>query len=722
MKEAAPIVEKDKLKPFKQHGVVFRGSNATQSYGDCPFTGKQNKFYVNKETLCWDSKTAGLSGNLRGFLVEISKQNVADLTPKLLARLAENRKLPVSAFSGFEFGYSGNGYTFPVRNEDGQLMDLRMYGLGKQILSTSGCSVWLFNTNALVKAPKEYEVYLCEGEWDTIAMAWLLKSQGIKAVAVGVPGANTFKREWVPYFNDRVVHVCYDNDEAGEQGEVVVDNRLRGAIKGIDFLHWPLSLPTGYDLRDLITSEAVAEKKPKKTLRLIKEMAKKFTRKSVNAGETLEEEFSKKKVAVVVRKTSFEDVEKVFKKWLYLENTDAIKVSCAIILSTKMKGDPLWMMLVAPPGGSKTEIISSFNMCSNVYLTSSLTPHAMVSGANDRDGTDPSLLPKLNDKCLNIKDFTVILGKKEADKEEIFSIFRDAYDGSTSKDFGNGIKRHYNCHFSILAGVTPVIYNLGMQHAGLGERFLKFYIGDSIHHPSEVEMMRKAIHNVSHEFTMREEIAIVVRDFMHYKLNQFEQEGFEYPNIPIEFENKLLYAVQYAATMRGTVTRDLRNNDIVTSKPFREVGTRLSKTLAKFAMNLAFTLGKKEIGEEEYRIVKKMILDTIDQRAEEIVRKIYNRTPHKDDTIATRDVARLTRYNSSTIGRILNDLNLLRIVERTGKNNKFEWRVSDHIRELIERAGFYTTEAEKERIRLDEDIFETRSNAKKKVKIKLKKK
>ena len=715
-------MEKDKLKPFKQHGVVFRGANSSQSYGDCPFTGKEGKFYVNKNTLCWDSKTAGLSGNLRGFLESINDQNIKDMNAKVLGRLAENRKLPVKALEGYGLGYSGNGYTFPVRDEKNQLMDLRMQQLGKNVLSTSGCAIWLFNVKAITEAPVNWPIYLCEGEWDTIAMAWLLKYLDVKAVAVGVPGANTFKREWAPYFKNRDVRVCYDNDEAGEQGEVTVEGRLLGVAKQVEFVHWPMKLPVGYDMRDLITSEAVKNKKPKKTMRLIKEMTKKFTRKSLDAGEIFEEEFLNKKEAVVVKKTTFTDVEKIFKKWLYLNDTDAIKVSCAIILSTKMKGDPLWMMLVAPPGGSKTEIISAFNMCSNVYLTSSLTPHAMVSGANDRDGTDPSLLPKLNEKCLNIKDFTVILGKKEADKEEIFSIFRDAYDGSTSKDFGNGIKRYYKCHFSILAGVTPVIYNMGMQHAGLGERFLKFYIGDAIDHPSEIEMMRKAIKNVSHEYTMREEIAVVVRDFMHYKLNQLERGDLKLPEIPVEIENKLLYAVKYAATMRGTVTRDVRNNDIVMSKPFREVGTRLSKTIAKFLINLAFALDKKVVGEEEYRIVKKIILDSIDQRAEEIVRKIYIATPHEDDTIATREVARTTRYNSSTVGRIMNDLNLLRIVKRQGKNNKFEWRVSNNMRELIERAGFYSIPSEKERVRGDEELFEARGNTKKKVKVKLKKK
>ena len=712
--------ERDVLKPFRQHGVQFNGSNDTQSYGDCPFTGGSNKFYVNKKTLCWDSKTASMSGNIRGFLEAINAQNIKNSDNGVLGELAENRKLPREAFEGYEIGFAGEHYTFPVRDENKKLMDLRIYIPGKGVLATSGCSVWLFNLKAILDSPKEWPVYLCEGEWDTIAMTWLLKKLAIKAVAVGVPGANTFKREWINYFKNRKLHVCYDNDEAGEQGEAMVDGRLKNVVKEIDFLHWPLDLPTGYDLRDFIAAEAVKLKKPKKTLRLIGEMAKKHTRKSVNAGETLVEEFSDKKEAVLLKKTSFEDVEKVFKKWLFLENTDSIKVSCAVILSTKMAGDPLWLMLVAPPGGSKTEVISSFNMCSNVYLTSSLTPHALVSGANDRNGVDPSLLPKLDGKCLNLKDYTVILGKKEADKEEIFSIFRDAYDGSTSKDFGNGIKREYKSHFSILAGVTPIIYNSIAQQAGLGERFLKFYIGDSIQHPSELDMMRKAMRNVSHEYNMREELAVQMRDYMHYKLSQLEREGFSYPEIPIEIENKLLYAVQYAATLRGTVTRDVRNNDIVTSKPFREVGTRLSKNLAKLLIHLAFVLGHNAVGEEEYRIIKKIILDTIDQRAEEIVRKIYVATPHEDDTISTRDVARITRYNGSTVGRIMNDMNLLHIVERQGKNNKFEWRVTKHIRELVEKAGFYTIESEIKRARGDGDILEIREE-KRKIKIKLKK-
>jgi len=31
-------------------------------------------------------------------------------------------------------------------------------------------------------------------------------------------GANTFKKDWVRLFKDRIVHLCHDKDDAGEKG------------------------------------------------------------------------------------------------------------------------------------------------------------------------------------------------------------------------------------------------------------------------------------------------------------------------------------------------------------------------------------------------------------------------------------------------------------------------------------------------------------------------
>jgi len=702
------------LKPFKQHGVIFNHTNNTQAYGDCPFTGAKDKFYVNQKTGLWDSKTAGLSGGLTKFLEEINKQNKKDMDPKMLSKLAINRGLPLSAFEDFEFGNSGEGYTLAIRNEKGDLADLKSYRLGGVLFGTANRSTYLFNSSLLVTSPTVHPVYLCEGEWDTIAMNWLLRKLNVKAVAVGVPGANTFKHEWAPLFKGRDVIICYDNDEAGEQGEVLVKDKLHGIANSVSYLHWPLKLPSGYDLRDFIIKFAIKEKKPNGAYTVIKDMLRAIPRKEANAGGSVADKVDiKKRVNQFEGKiVTFETVERTFRKWLKLEDVDAVRACFATILSTQMMGDPVWMFLVAAPGGCKTEIINSFNKCSNVYLTSSLTPHSLVSGSN-MGGGDPSMLPKLHMKCLCIKDFTVIFNKKDNERDEIFSIFRDAYDGNTSKDFGNGIKREYHVHFSMLCGMTPVIYGMASQ-AGLGERFVKFYMGGSIDHPMEFDIIEKAIGNVSQEFEMREELADVVEAYMKVLMARITKPGFKHPTIPQEIKHKLINAVQYASNMRGTVMRDNRNNDIVTGRPFREVGTRFGKTLAKWMINLATTAFRDVVNEDDFRMAKKMILDTIDQRTEEVVRKIYAVTPHVDDSISSKEIATKTLYNSTTILRILNDMNMLKILRRVGTAQKWEWQVAPGIRKLLEGSGIYTLKSEVERVRLDYESFETRSNARKK--------
>ena len=60
-----------KFRVFETHGVIFNSIRGDEHYGLCPFTGKEDKFYVNEKTMLWDSKTAGIGGNITKFLYEI---------------------------------------------------------------------------------------------------------------------------------------------------------------------------------------------------------------------------------------------------------------------------------------------------------------------------------------------------------------------------------------------------------------------------------------------------------------------------------------------------------------------------------------------------------------------------------------------------------------------------------------------------------------------------
>ena len=671
-------------KGFETYGVQFNGKSGNQSYGNCPFCGKENKFYVNIASALWDCKVCGKRGNFTTFLSEVYQRTLGEMSEGFLRKLSIDRQLPLKALHPWKLGKYENKYVLPVRNERGLIQDLRTYVIGQKMKSTIGCNVGLLNVETLVKTPSSIPVYICEGEWDGMALNWLLNFLKVSGVIVAIPGAQIFKREWIIHFQEREVYCCYDNDEAGRNGELMVQERLTGVAKSISYLHWQEELPDGYDIRDVIVEKAIKQKKPKYTFnQLIQAKFKDTPRKIV---KNLKPEIEITKNTPEPPKVTFSDVREVFSRWLFIKDFGGVEISLATIISNELTGDPLWMFLVSSPGGSKTELLQSSVRCPNVYTMSSLTSHSLISGAHFQNGKDPSVLPELDAKTLVIKDFTPILAKKEIERDEIFGILRDAYDGSITKVFGNGQRRTYICHFSILAGVTPRIYELAAEHQSLGERFLKYSLGDNVHHQHELEMMNRAANNVGSETTMRKEMADIVYGFMLHQVWLTKQYQ---PNLPPDIQKKLIALARYGARMRGIVSRDRYRSDIMTSKPAAEYGTRLVKQLVKLMKAICYVNEKKVVDESTYKIAKKVMVDTIPQRIEDILRCLYHSCPTINDTLKTKEIAYKTKYTVGTVSHVLADLDILGVVVKTGKQNIYEWTVSEYIRSLIAQAELY---------------------------------
>lgn len=686
-----PTSTSTKLRPFETHGVEFTGERGDERYGTCPFTGKPEKFYVNVKTGLWDSKTAGLSGNISQFLRQISKQYVSQMTDVLLKRLADDRGLPMKAFKDWNIGWDGRNYTIPICNLDGNTVDIRMYHLGGRIISTAGCNVGLLGAEHLTR--KSEPIYLFEGEWDTIAARYIMSKIGVRGVCVGVPGAGIFKPEWLPWFQGRTVHTHYDKDSAGELGEQLADKRLAGVVRTITYTHWPDDLPEGFDIRDWILY-GLNKGTPKKSwarLSLLYEPKPRVRELAPAKPESfvIRRTVRGKQKLMWKRPPTLKDVHDVFKKWLFLDSTDGIDVLLATLISQRLEGPPVWLFLVGPPGSAKTELISSLSdLNEDIYATSTVTPHALISGANFQGmKEDPSLIPKLDGKVLVIKDFTAVMGTKDQEKEEIFSILRDAYDGQCGKIFGNGVVRAYHSRFTVIAAVTPMIYDLGYRHAQLGERFLKYSLADNLVHPDEYQIISRAIENTDHETKMRKEIRDAVREYVNRSLK-----GTVLPTITPELKDRIIWLGKFGARMRGTVSRDSYRNDIMTSRPTAEVGSRLGIQLAKLCRSLAMLHKREEVNDEDYKVVKKVMLDTVMQRTEDVLRTLH--LQHERGPISTGDLAKLTRYPVPTVLRLLQDLHVLDIVVRSGSTYKHRWRVSDYVHDCITRCGIYTTQEE----------------------------
>lgn len=684
------------LRIFETHGVEFSGSRGDEFFGSCPFTGKDDKFYVNVKKWVWDSKSAGMSGNIPKFLEEVTEEYTSDFEEEHRDRLAKQRKLPVNAFSPWGLGWTGSHFTIPVRDLNNRIVDIRMYDLKKkQMRSTAGCHVGLLGMHQMKDRPND-PVYVCEGEWDAMALAWLLKQNGRKALVVGVPGAGIFKSEWVKLFTGRKVYALYDHDEPGKKGEQKIHDRLQTVAKSLSFAHWPDELPMGFDVRDWIVYGI-----KKGTLELCLDRLHKLFHKKPRRSDNIQKTDSGQKIRLIGKADvererpetipTLKDVHAIYRKWLHLPNTDAIDVMLATALSQRMDGPPVWLFLVSPPGGAKTITMEGLNEYEHSYSQSSLTAHALISGANWQGQSDPSLIPRLDGKVLLIKDFTTVLNLRDDEKEQIFGILRDAYDGRCGKVFGNGVERTYKSRFTIIAAVTPKIYEIGARHAALGERFLKFRMGDNIDHFEEDKIISRAIENIDHDTEMKEELMNVTGPFLQYGFEELED-----VKLDSVMHQRIIRLSQFGSRLRGTVSRDTYNSELMTGRPYIEVGSRLGIQLAKMAQALSMLRGKSSVTEDEYVLVKKVMLDTISQRSEDIVRTMFEHEAKKtvqQAFLTAADIANLTRYPMTTVRRVMDDLNLLNVIERTGSSGsgfRHTWNLSAVMHKSIQESGVYT--------------------------------
>lgn len=663
--------------PFKQFGFTPAGEAGDNIFGNCPLCGKPRKFFLDPNTKKWDCKVCMAQGGFKVFMEAMVEKCQKAFQGRPAMDLSSNRNLSVRVMKKLGLGYNviNDTYILPVYAQDGKtLHDVRVYDK-KKLMSISGFQVGLYGWQDIMPAK---EVWLCEGEWDRMAMIIMLSESKYheKDCTLSVPGAGTFKQEWVPLFKDKIVHVMYDHDEPGKKGACKVHQMLKDIVREIDFVNWPEDKDDGYDTRDF---KVETDGKEVERIELIKKLLQKTPpepkEKLVKHTEQTEE-LEKYDGPYVDPK----DVLAGYSKWLYLPNPDVLDVMFGTLIANRLDGDPLWLFLMAPPGGTKTELLNTISAGPNIYSTSSITARALVSGGVMAGGGDPSLIPKLDQKVLVVKDFTVVLNAPQMARDEVFGILRDAYDGKTEKDFGNGLHRTYTVKFGFISGVTPAYEQYTEGNTSLGERFLiyKIKIPDSA--IEREKYLERAAKNAGRETQMREELAAIGRAVLKHDFKVV-------PQVPTAMEKKVRALAQYTSKMRGTVTRDRFTKEI-THGAYSEIGTRLVKQYTKMLFGLGMYNGLKTVDNRSYGIVKHMALSTVPQRLEQCVHYMYDEDC--DNYYLTSDLADMLQLPSLTTERQLENLKQLGMLEAKKSNlGKMQWKLSEDCVYLIEEAGLY---------------------------------
>lgn len=652
------------LQPLVCHGVEFIGESGDQLYGLCPFCNDEDHFYANTETGLWDCKKCARKGNVTTFLEQTLEFWQAATTSADYRRVRAFKGIPVATLRRFGLAFNEVYWLLPHQKQTGPITDLRRWKEGtRSLLSTKAGKPGLFGLQHWDKTIKQ-RIWICEGEWDTMALQGLLWKLGLDdELALGVPGADTFKEGWIEMFQGKQVVLCYDNDEPGDRGSKKAARLLQGVASEVSFVWWPETSPTGWDLRDYVLAAKDEELKASKTFQQLRKLCHRTHRHSKPVATVTAEEkqlgITGYHVLPKEQRPTFQDVLRAFRRQLFVDQeiVDGLLFVLAIIVSEQIPGPPVWAHLVGPPGAAKTLIIMSAQDSDRVAFRSTLNARSMISGYRTPTGEDPSIFAEINTKTLAIKDGTEFHAGPQWQVQETDAVLRGAYDGFVSRSYGNNVKREYTLHFSVIIGTTTIVY--AMEQSALGERFIRFRF-QSLDEDQRKSRIIAAAKAVTRNVQVEQILKPVVRDFLAFDID-------EMPQVPDWFYEKLSSLCELVAVLRATVARDFREQ--VQYHPEPEYGTRLAQQLTKLAMAVAIVKGTCEIDRGVWNFIRRLGLDTATPWHWEIVRVLAK---HQD--LVIDELRRWTGIPGTTLSRRLSDLELLNVIKRNSRSILLEDR------------------------------------------------
>ncbi len=400
----------------------------------------------------------------------------------------------------------------------------------------------------------------------------------------------------------------------------------------------------------------------------------------------------------VARAIALAGVVETFQRWLHLPDPGALYVMLGAVAANQLEGDPVWLLLVGPPGGGKSELLTALGTLPDVHPAATLTEAALLSGTPKKETAADAkggLLKSIGEFGIIVaKDFGSVLSMNRDARAQLLAALREVYDGAWTRHVGTdgGRTLHWSGKVGLVGGCTPTIDRHHAVMGAMGERFLLYRLPDV--DPST--QAREALRHAGRERAMRAELAQAVSGLMSAARRT--------PRALLEAEaDSLVTLATLVVRARSAVERDGYSREIDLIPP-AEAPTRLVVMLERLLAGLdAIGLDR----DSAWRVVERAALDSVPalRFAALAFLDAYGRSD-------TNTVALGVNYPASTTRRALEDLTAHALVRRTLQEQPKPhlWELTGFAAERLATLGVLPEKSSNTRIGLDKgaaSLFES---------------
>ncbi len=371
---------------------------------------------------------------------------------------------------------------------------------------------------------------------------------------------------------------------------------------------------------------------------------------------------------------TIDEARAAFREWLHMPDTGALDAMLGTVAANRLEGDPVWMLLVGPPGGGKSELLNAVSKLYDSHPTGTLTEAALLSGTPKKEqdkSAKGGLLHSIGDRGIIVcKDFGSVLSMHTDARSRVLAALREVYDGEWTRHVGTdgGRTLHWEGRVGLVGGCTPSIDRHHAVMGAMGERFTLYRLPKI---DGKIQA-RAAIRHAGREREMRGELAQAASEILE---NLSEPQDLN--------SDEMDYLIDLAAFVvraRSAVERDGYSREIeLVSEP--EAPGRLIIVLTRLLDGL------DAIGCDRttaFAVVTKAAMDSIPALRMTVLDALL-----EHGQLDTNQAAAAARHPSTTTRRALEDLVAHHLIDmqrgEAASNAPHRWELSEEARTALER-------------------------------------